>query len=246
MPMFYALVARGQVPLAEMQMKGNDGNFPTVTRVLLGKIATTPDSKMSYQYDECVLFRFSIVFRGGMRLEACVRARARRRLAFRPQLELRPPAPQSPLSAPSLACSYVFHYMVDDGITYLCLSDDKNKRRVPFLYLADVRDKFCAMYGDRKRTAIAFSMNGEFARILEERIVSRKLVPVTGGALKLLVMGVWGEGRRRISFACRFALIVSWKGRSGGHGFSTEEHSIPPLRPPRRPPAELFQHQHRG
>ncbi len=52
--MFYALVARGQVPLAEMQMKGNDGNFPTVTRVLLGKIATTPDSKMSYQYDECV------------------------------------------------------------------------------------------------------------------------------------------------------------------------------------------------
>ena len=50
MPIFYALVARGTVVLAEHT--GRSGNFPTVTRVLLGKISPTSDSKMSYIYDE--------------------------------------------------------------------------------------------------------------------------------------------------------------------------------------------------
>ena len=31
---------------------------------------------------------------------------------------------------------YVFHYMVDDGLTYLCLADEQQKRRIPFLFLA--------------------------------------------------------------------------------------------------------------
>lgn len=61
--------------------------------------------------------------------------------------------------------SYVFHYMVEDGITYLCLADEQQKRRIPFLFLQDVKEKFCAQYGDRIKTAISFAMNTEFARV---------------------------------------------------------------------------------
>jgi vesicle-associated membrane protein 7 len=104
---------------------------------------------------------------------------------------------------------YVFHYMVDDGLTYLCLADEQQKRRVsgrerpppppttttptplplstraaalppapahpfaaaqiPFLFLADVRDKFAAAYGSRAKTAIAYAMP-EFARTLADRM----------------------------------------------------------------------------
>ena len=51
MPILYALIARGPVVLAEYSEK--TGNFPTVTRVLLGKIPPI-DGKMSYVYDKHV------------------------------------------------------------------------------------------------------------------------------------------------------------------------------------------------
>lgn len=51
MPIFYALVARKTTVLTEFT--GRSGNFPTVTRMLLGKI-TDGDQKMSYVYDKCV------------------------------------------------------------------------------------------------------------------------------------------------------------------------------------------------
>ena len=64
---------------------------------------------------------------------------------------------------------YVFHYMVEDGLTYLCLADEQQKRRIPFLFLADVREKFVAAYGSRAKTAIAYAMP-EFARTLADRM----------------------------------------------------------------------------
>merc|ERR1711918_14387 len=45
----YSLVARGRVVLAEYT--STSGNFPTVTRMLLNKIPSNTDSKMSYKYD---------------------------------------------------------------------------------------------------------------------------------------------------------------------------------------------------
>lgn len=71
---------------------------------------------------------------------------------------------------------YVFHYMVEDGMTYLCLADEQQKRRIPFLFLVDVKEKFVAAYGTRARTAIAYAMP-EFARTLADRMV-RRLVAV--------------------------------------------------------------------
>ena len=65
---------------------------------------------------------------------------------------------------------YVFHYMVQDGITYLCLADEQQKRRIPFLFLSDIKERFTSTYGDRAKTAIAFAMNTEFARVLSDRM----------------------------------------------------------------------------
>lgn len=107
----YGLVSRGRNVLAEYTF--TTGNFPTITRVLLGKI-TDKDQKMSYVYDQ-----------------------------------------------------YVFHYVVENHITYLCMCDDVNKRRVPFTFLDEVKAKFQGMYGDKAQTAIAYAMNNEFGAILK-------------------------------------------------------------------------------
>ena len=65
---------------------------------------------------------------------------------------------------------YVFHYMVEDGLTYLCLADEQQKRRIPYLLLIDIKEKFTAAYGSRAKTAIAYAMT-EFARTLADRMV---------------------------------------------------------------------------
>jgi vesicle-associated membrane protein 7 len=47
----YSLVARGEAVLAEETLGGVQGNFTTVTRVLLSKIGPE-DNKLSYVYDK--------------------------------------------------------------------------------------------------------------------------------------------------------------------------------------------------
>lgn len=131
---FYSLVARGKVVLAECTARSGcvrtivasdlcshvtstlRRNFPTVTRLLLSKI-TADDAKMSFVYDD-----------------------------------------------------YVFHYIVQGGITVLCMVDAQLTRRLAFLFLNDIKDRFASIYGDRAQTAIAFAMNTEFARVLSDRM----------------------------------------------------------------------------
>ena len=85
--------------------------------------------------------------------------------------QLLPPTPTAVLHPPTLRCSFVFHYIVERGVTYLCLADEKNKRRLPFLFLDDIKAKFQASYPhDRVAVAIAFSMNAEFSRVMEDRM----------------------------------------------------------------------------
>mmetsp|Transcript_1568 Transcript_1568/g.2439 ORF Transcript_1568/g.2439 Transcript_1568/m.2439 type:complete len:217 (+) Transcript_1568:74-724(+) len=115
MTILYGLVAREKTVLAEHT--STSGNFPTITRVLLGKIVSDADSKMSYVYDQ-----------------------------------------------------YVFHYLVTSGFTYLCMADDNTKRRLPFAFLEDIKNRFQATYGDSARTAIAYAMNEDFGRTLQGRM----------------------------------------------------------------------------
>lgn len=114
MTILYALVARGNTVLAEYTF--TSGNFPTITRVLLGKIPEQ-DGKMSYVYDQ-----------------------------------------------------YVFHYVVENKMTFLCMADESFKRRVPFAFLDDVKNRFFATYGDKGQTAIAFSMNEDFGRTIQKQL----------------------------------------------------------------------------
>ena len=91
----YALIARENTVLVEFTSTG--GNFPTVTRMLLHKINSSEDHKMSYTYD-----------------------------------------------------AHVFPYIVEGGITYLCMSDVELRRRLPFAFLADIKSRFQSTYGDHQ------------------------------------------------------------------------------------------------
>ncbi|GLD94777.1 hypothetical protein PINS_up003401 [Pythium insidiosum] len=65
---------------------------------------------------------------------------------------------------------HVFHYIVEDQLTYLCMADDDLKRRVSFMFLEDMKSKFRAMYGMRGQTAIAFAMNDEFQHVIRRQM----------------------------------------------------------------------------
>jgi len=66
---------------------------------------------------------------------------------------------------------YVFHYIVEGGICYLCMSDEKNKHRIPFAFLEDIKQSFVGKYGmEAPQIAIAFAMNEEFSPIIRQRM----------------------------------------------------------------------------
>ncbi|KAJ0398054.1 hypothetical protein P43SY_009991 [Pythium insidiosum] len=65
---------------------------------------------------------------------------------------------------------HVFHYIVEDQLTFLCMADDDLKRRVSFMFLEDMKSKFRAMYGMRGQTAIAFAMNDEFQHVIRRQM----------------------------------------------------------------------------
>ena len=115
MPILYALVARGKNVLAEYTSA--QGNFPTVTRVLLSKIPEQ-DGKMSYVYD-----------------------------------------------------SHVFHYIVDNGITFLCMADEGMKRRLTFSFLEEIKMIWRQSFANVEQTALAFSLNDQFSPLLRQQIV---------------------------------------------------------------------------
>ena len=58
MKLLYALVARDRTVLAEFT--DQSGNFPTVTRLLLGKINMLEEGRVSYLYDQ-YMFHYNVV-----------------------------------------------------------------------------------------------------------------------------------------------------------------------------------------
>lgn len=65
---------------------------------------------------------------------------------------------------------YVFHYIVEKQIIYMCMCDDMEKRRIPFGFLEDIKQRFTATYGDRAKTALAFAMSDDFGRTLQKQM----------------------------------------------------------------------------
>jgi vesicle-associated membrane protein 7 len=65
---------------------------------------------------------------------------------------------------------YLFHYICEDGLTYMCMADDSFGRRIPFAFLQDIKEKFLANYSkDRANTALSYGMN-EFAKVIEKQM----------------------------------------------------------------------------
>ncbi|KAK9717141.1 hypothetical protein K7432_006416, partial [Basidiobolus ranarum] len=65
---------------------------------------------------------------------------------------------------------YLFHYVCQDGIVYMCMADDSFGRRVPFAFLEDMKSRFLSSYSvDRAKTAPAYGMN-EFSRTIAKQM----------------------------------------------------------------------------
>lgn len=67
---------------------------------------------------------------------------------------------------------HVFHYIVDQGITFLCMSDEATKRRITFSFLEDVKKLWRERYASVEQNALPFSLNDLFSPILRQKIVS--------------------------------------------------------------------------
>lgn len=63
--------------------------------------------------------------------------------------------------------NYLFHYICEDRIIYLCITDDDFERSRAFLFLNEIKRRFQASYGQlAAETAMPYAMNSEFARVL--------------------------------------------------------------------------------
>ncbi|XP_074560098.1 vesicle-associated membrane protein 714-like isoform X2 [Curcuma longa] len=65
---------------------------------------------------------------------------------------------------------YIFHVLRADGITFLCMANETFGRRVPFMYLEDIHMRFMKNYGKVAHSALAYSMNDEFSRVLHQQM----------------------------------------------------------------------------
>jgi len=77
---------------------------------------------------------------------------------------------------------YVFHYVVSDTLTYLCMTDKEFPRLNSFQFLEDIRTRFLATYGDRAKTAIAFALNSDFRKVLAAQMDRYNRMPSGGDA----------------------------------------------------------------
>jgi len=66
--------------------------------------------------------------------------------------------------------SYNFHYLVEGGITYICMTDQNLGYRIPYAFLFDLNNRFKGTYGQKVNTANQMAMNESFGRVLQERM----------------------------------------------------------------------------
>lgn len=62
--------------------------------------------------------------------------------------------------------SYLFHYICEDCLIYMCVTDDDFQRSRAFLYLSEIKRRFLAAYEPGAQTAVAYAMNTDFGRVL--------------------------------------------------------------------------------
>uniref|UniRef100_A0A1B0DFU5 Vesicle-associated membrane protein 7 n=1 Tax=Phlebotomus papatasi TaxID=29031 RepID=A0A1B0DFU5_PHLPP len=62
--------------------------------------------------------------------------------------------------------AYLIHYICEDRITYMCITDGDFERARAFMFLAEIKKRFISTYGLTAATAIAYAMNTEFSKVL--------------------------------------------------------------------------------
>ncbi|KAJ1965273.1 hypothetical protein GGI12_000877 [Dipsacomyces acuminosporus] len=65
---------------------------------------------------------------------------------------------------------YLFHYISEGGIVYLCMADDKFGRRIPFAFLQDMMERFVSAFTDGEiEAAMAYGLNS-FSRTIARQM----------------------------------------------------------------------------
>ncbi|KAG0296209.1 Vesicle-associated membrane protein [Linnemannia gamsii] len=66
---------------------------------------------------------------------------------------------------------YLFHYICEDGLTYMCMADDSFGRRIPFAFLQDIKEKFLSQYGRERALSslVPYGMN-EFSKTIAKQM----------------------------------------------------------------------------
>ncbi|XP_061395299.1 vesicle-associated membrane protein 7 [Musca vetustissima] len=65
---------------------------------------------------------------------------------------------------------YLIHYVCENKLIYMCITDSEFERARAFLFLADIKQKFIHTYGLQVATAIAYAMNTEFSKVLAQQM----------------------------------------------------------------------------
>ena len=66
---------------------------------------------------------------------------------------------------------YKFHYIYENNLAYLCMSDNNLREEVAFSFLIDVKRKFLSMYTDNQILEFHAYQLTEFNEILQNLIV---------------------------------------------------------------------------
>uniref|UniRef100_A0A7S0RU98 V-SNARE coiled-coil homology domain-containing protein n=1 Tax=Chlamydomonas leiostraca TaxID=1034604 RepID=A0A7S0RU98_9CHLO len=64
---------------------------------------------------------------------------------------------------------HMFHVLVTNGLTFMCMAEEAAGRRIPFALLDDVAARFSTAYG-AAREAVAYEYSTDFAPVLAERL----------------------------------------------------------------------------
>ncbi|GJJ69837.1 vesicle-associated membrane protein 7 [Entomortierella parvispora] len=66
---------------------------------------------------------------------------------------------------------YLFHYICEDGLTYMCMADDTFGRRIPFAFLQDIKERFLAQYSRERalNALVPYGMN-EFSKTIAKQM----------------------------------------------------------------------------
>ena len=68
---------------------------------------------------------------------------------------------------------FVFHYLVDNGLIYLCMADEGFSRLVSFRFLEDIKNRFIGNFGvEHAKMAQSYAYNADFRETIRKGLIS--------------------------------------------------------------------------